>query len=149
MKDLEIKLGRPSKLTPELRAMLINACKLGMGRKQKDLATLAGVGEDTFSAWKKKHTEFFLELNQAKQQGRLAAVSKLWELIERGNYQAIRYYLEATSKEWRVGLNDDDGESSEDAARALYEAIEKMRNSIPPPVNPNHNGNGRIQNGTS
>ena len=144
--DLEIKLGRPSKLTPEVRKLLLNACRLGLGRKQRDLAALAGVGEDTFSHWKKRHLEFFQELEQAKQQGRMAAVAKLWELIERGNYQAIRYYLEATSKDWRAGpgANEDDAESHEDAAKALYETVERMRNSIPPPE---QNGNGRAPNG--
>ncbi len=92
-------VGRPSKLTPDVEARILNAVRCGAPNRVACLA--AGVGESTLYQWLEKakslpyseYAEFAERLKQARHEGitaRLAIIMK----AARSSWQAASWLLE-------------------------------------------------------
>lgn len=83
--------GKPSKYTPERVKAILQAIEVGA--PYRHAAAAAGIDEDTFTNWKKRHAEFSDAVKEAEAKaitGRLARI----RLAEPDHWQAAAWWLE-------------------------------------------------------
>ena len=91
--------GRPSSLTPETAAVILDAVK--GGASQKDAAAMAGIPQSTMSAWKRKgadqidgpYREFALEMKRALVEWKMKRLESIRQAAEEGR---VRLRVERT-----------------------------------------------------
>jgi hypothetical protein len=90
-------MGRPVKLTDEVKTKLLQA--LAFGATQRLAAEYAGVGESTFRAWmaSKRGAEFLAlqaAVKEATAKGSVGALAKIQKAATDGQWQAAAWLLE-------------------------------------------------------
>ena len=94
--DVTRKLGRPSKLTPELADKLIRLAAFGL--TEPLLADIAEVHVDTFRRWEKRH-HFAARLARARAEFVAVASGKLFAAVTAGDLDAVKVFLARTVPE--------------------------------------------------
>jgi len=92
-------MARPSKLTPETHAVIVES--ILHGATYKDAAEAAGVNYDTFNEWMRagaegktgKFSEFFGAIRQAEAQCRLNMTRVIQSAAAKGDWKAAEAYL--------------------------------------------------------
>ena len=92
-------MGRPTKLTPEVSAVIIE--NILHGATYKDAAEAAGVNYDTFNEWMRagaegkagKFSEFFGAVRKAEAQCRLNMTRVIQSAAAKGDWKAAEAYL--------------------------------------------------------
>lgn len=85
------KLGRRSKLTPELRRRF--GSMLGRGHTIRDACGALGIGEKTYFRWCELHPTFLTETQHARARGRIRIVQSI---LDSRDWRAQAWYLERT-----------------------------------------------------
>lgn len=94
-------MGRPSKLTPELHAEIVNLIRLGNFREAA--AAAAGIGTTTFHRWMAKgrearsgiYREFWAAVNTAEAQAEATAIGRIRQAAQDPkHWTAAAWYLE-------------------------------------------------------
>ena len=92
-------MARPSKLTPETHAVIVES--ILHGATYKDAAEAAGVNYDTFNEWMRagtdgkagKFSEFFGAIRKAEAQCRLNMTRVIQSAAAKGDWKAAEAYL--------------------------------------------------------
>ena len=133
------KLGRPSKRTPELDAVVQRALRLGMGLGKT--ADLIGVSEETLRRWRLADEAFEVAIKRARAEGILEAAGTLHSLRQEDRTLAATIYFLKTrgGEEWREVKHTDKVADAETLAVQLMAAATAMRASIQgPPASDKH-----------
>ena len=93
-------MGRPTKLTEEVQAAIVESIKRGCTFKAAALA--AGIAEGTFFKWMKRGEqakkgrffEFRQAIKKAEAEAVSFAVSCIFQQVKKGNWQAAAWWLE-------------------------------------------------------
>ena len=94
-------MGRPTKLTPEVQAKVVEALRLGAPRKLA--AEYAGIAYDTLREWCLRrgpaYVAFAVALKEAESKGSVAALAKIQKAATDGQWQAAAWLLERRDPE--------------------------------------------------
>lgn len=94
-------MGRPTKLTPEVQAKVVEALRLGAPRKLA--AEYAGIAYDTLREWCLRRGPFYVAfagaLKEAESKGSVAALAKIQKAATDGQWQAAAWLLERRDPE--------------------------------------------------
>jgi len=105
-------MGRPTKLTKEVTNRICLAIRAG--NYAKVAAAMAGVSETTYYKWldlsdkpnaKKEYKEFRESIEQAEAEAEVAAIARIRQAADNGDWKAAGWYLERKHGE-RWGRND-------------------------------------------
>lgn len=105
-------MARPTKLTPEITDRICLAIRAG--NYAKVAAAMAGIGETTYYKWlemaekpnaKKEYREFRESVEQAEAEAEVAAIARIRQAADNGDWKAAGWYLERKHGE-RWGRND-------------------------------------------
>lgn len=105
-------MARPTKLTPEITERICLAIRAG--NYAKVAAAMAGIGETTYYKWlemaekpnaKKEYKEFRESVEQAEAEAEVAAIARIRQAADNGDWKAAGWYLERKHGE-RWGRND-------------------------------------------
>lgn len=88
--------GRTTVRTPEVRARLVEALKLGA--TYDDAVQAAGLGRSAFYAWRREDDQFAEELEAARAYHRLMALRRIERAAKRGDWKAASYLLDRHAK---------------------------------------------------
>lgn len=88
--------GRPSVRTPEVRARLVEALKLGA--TYSDALQAAGLCRSTFHDWRREDPSLVEELEAARAYHRLMALRRIERASKRGDWKAASYLLDRHAK---------------------------------------------------
>lgn len=97
------KMGRPTLLTPERETLILGLYRTPL--PERYIAGAAGVSLRTLQNWKQNNEEFLRKVEQARSAVVGGAVQKLWQCIEKGNLEAIKFYLRTQVFEFQEGRN--------------------------------------------
>ena len=88
-------MARPSKLTPEVQAAVVQA--IGLGATYLDAAQAAGISYETFNEWMKNGTGKFLQFSEAVRKEQSAAVLRHLAVMNnaaaKGDWKASERWL--------------------------------------------------------
>jgi hypothetical protein len=126
-------MARPTKLTKEVTDKICLAIRAG--NYAKVAAAMAGVGETTYYRWlelseesnaKKEYREFRESIERAEAEAEVAAIARIRQAADNGDWKAAGWYLERKHGE-RWGRNDKlrqeiTGANGEPIALSLEEA---------------------------
>jgi hypothetical protein len=92
--------GRPTKYTDELAAAI---CKdIERGNTFRTAALVNGIAESTFHLWREKFSEFSERTSIAEAKAEANVVSSLGYLVEKSDFNAIKFYLTHRNNDgWR------------------------------------------------
>lgn len=105
-------MGRPTKLTKEVTNRICLAIRAG--NYSKVAAAMAGISETTYYKWlemsdkpnaKKEYKEFRESIEQAEAEAEVAAIARIRQAADNGDWKAAGWYLERKHGE-RWGRND-------------------------------------------
>lgn len=105
-------MGRPTKLTKEVTDRICLAIRAG--NYSKVAAAMAGISETTYYKWlemsdkpnaKKEYKEFRESIEQAEAEAEVAAIARIRQAADNGDWKAAGWYLERKHGE-RWGRND-------------------------------------------
>ena len=91
--EKNVTIGRPSKLTPELKDIVCKA--VSMGLSQNIAANLVGVKPMTLQNWIKKDVEFELDIREAIANQVIHRTAQLLEHCDKGNIAALIFWLKS------------------------------------------------------
>jgi hypothetical protein len=94
----EIKLGAPTKYSPNTKARILSA--LSAGLTQRQAASAAGICERTLFAWKERHPELAAEMEQAREVARQHALEQI-QAAGQKDWRAWAEWLKLTFPEHR------------------------------------------------
>jgi len=124
------KIGRPSKRTPEVEALIIKA--LGVGLSYETAADFAGIHRDTLLDWRRKDEAFSAAIKGATARGKVGVAGKLLELVRAGNVAACIFWLKTRTVEFRE-IRHDRPADAEAMASDLEAAAKAMRATVKGP----------------
>jgi hypothetical protein len=137
-------MSRPSKLTPEVQAAIVQA--IGLGASYKDAAAVAGISYETFNEWRSNGKGKYLQFSEAIEHEQSAAVLRHLAVINnaaaKGDWKASERWLRMyRPSEWqeqqRVDLSNSDGTltpkgiDDESFERAITTLTATLREVIP------------------
>ncbi len=119
--------GRPTKLTPELQAKILDLIRAGNYRKIASGA--CGVRDRTFCTWMRLgknaktgiHRDFFLSVLRAEKDAETIMVAKLVAGADKDPKAALAYLERKFHKRW--GKKDSAPKSEEEKMRALVDIV--------------------------
>ena len=94
-------MGRPTKLTPDVREKIVNSVKLGQSYERA--ALMAGVSESSIYKWKVRandgesgheYAEFLQALKKAEIEGEALRLAQINTAAKDGTWQAAAWWLE-------------------------------------------------------
>lgn len=93
-------MGRPTKYTEELAEAI---CKdIERGNTFRVAALVNGIAESTFHLWREKYPEFSERTLLAEAKAEANVVSSLGYLVEKSDFNAIKFYLTHRNNDgWR------------------------------------------------
>jgi len=91
-------MARPSRYTPELAGLIVEAVKAGL--TYRDAALVAGINEHTLQRWLKRYTNFAQQIAQARAERSRLWLEKLRDAGER-DWRAYAELLDRCAPEYR------------------------------------------------
>lgn len=123
------KAGRPSKLTPEIRAVAVRAFRSGFGVMVA--ASICGVDKRTFLRWRKADADFAAQLVAARGSGTQWVMAQLLAQIGRGSTKAAIWWLEATCPQFKAAAQQRTSTQEAEKIRTFVETIVGRRPKPP------------------
>lgn len=85
-------MARPTKYTPDTVKRVVEAIR--MGSTYRLACMYAGISEDTFSLWQKKHTDFTDAIKEAEGKAVVGWLAKIEQAANEGAWQAAAWKTE-------------------------------------------------------
>lgn len=130
-------MARPTKLTKEVTDRICLAIRAG--NYSKVAAAMAGVSETTYYKWlelsekpnaKKEYKEFRESVEQAEAEAEVAAIARIRQAADNGDWKAAGWYLERKHGE-RWGRNDKiRQEITGSVTQSIDVTFDEMKNAV-------------------
>lgn len=131
-----------TKYSPEKVKLICKALRQGNTRRAASAA--AGIDQDTFGAWLKRHPDFAAQVELAEAQCETSLVAHLINLGHSGDVKAIQFWLERRRPETWGPKQTDSGRELGEALTAAFSRLAGMRPSAPAALGDGSNGNGVV-----